>query len=155
MKTMFRGIAAAVLGCALLTACDGSPTATEPAPDLTGIWVGTLTHSADGTTPVWQVRLDLTELDGNADGYLVGDLRTYFQNALLRVGVSGDVSTADVELTEGQLRESSGLPSGRYWCRERTFKLKYRRVDGRDRLAGRWTTPTSGCVGGEITLTRQ
>jgi len=156
MNIVFPRLAVAAVGCLFLAACDGSATAPEPepAPNLTGIWVGTLTHASDPYTDEWRARLDLTEFDGTAEGYLVGEMRTSFQGAFLVMGVTGQVSGADVLLLDGTMRSDNPRP-GFYWCEDRTFELEYRRVQGREQLVGEWSTPTPGCSGGRITLEKE
>jgi len=156
MKNALRTITAATLGFALLAGCAESPTAPAPAvPDLTGIWVGTLSHSSDPFTKVWQTRLDLTEFHGNAEGYLVGELTTSYQGAFLRMGVTGQGDVAGVLIQDHQLRDSRHPDSDFEWCQDRAFDLRYREVQGRGRLEGRWTTSTPGCAGGTIVMDRQ
>lgn len=156
MKTAFRTITAATLAFVLLAGCDESPTAPAvPAPDLTGVWVGTLSHSSDPHSNVWQARLDLTHFHGNAEGYLVGELTTSSRGALLRMSVTGQVDVADVLIQDKEIRESRHPGGGFYWCEDREFDLEYREVQGRGRLQGRWTTSSPGCEGGSVTLERQ
>lgn len=149
----------ALVSCAasvlVLSACDGSPSAPAPAPDLTGRWVGTLDHSADPYTTRWETTLDITEFDGNAAGYVVGDLVTAYRDVFLHTGVTGNVNGATLVVRDGDRRGSSTPRTGSFWCEDREFTLDYRVSGGREQLVGRWTTPTEGCSGGTVTLVRQ
>lgn len=155
MRVPFRRCLPAVICCLLLSGCDSSTTDPGPAPNLSGVWVGTLTHGTDPYTDEWNVRLEMEEPSATAPGYLVGEIRISYRSAYLVRGVSGEVDGRVLLLEDGSTRGSSTPGSGFYWCEDRTFDLEYRQVQGRDRLVGEWTTPTSGCSGGRITLDRQ
>ena len=155
MRIPFRRFMPAVLCCILLSGCDDSTTDPGPAPNLSGTWVGKLTHGTDGYTDEWNVRLEMEEPSANAPGYLVGEIRIFYGSAYLVRGVSGEVDGRILLLEDGSTRSSSPPVRGLYWCEDRAFDLEYRVVQGRDRLVGEWTTPTSGCSGGDITLERQ
>lgn len=118
------------------------------------MWAGTFSNPADGWTRVWPAELDLNEFTGNADGHLVGELTIAYQGVFLRVGIIGDVSTARVALRDNGIRARKDPFAGWYWCENRVMDLQYRNVDGKDQLSGRWSSPTAGCVGGEVTLRR-
>lgn len=113
--------------------------------DLTGIWIGRMTHGTDAYTREWEITLTLKQNASRVTGTTRLDFREYFAVFALSGTYRGGTLTA----AEGRLLDQGA--GSVHWCMGRTLQLE---PVSTDRLRGRWRSATPGCSDGVINVER-